>query len=60
MHRQSKNQHHGDPVKVPGNLTDQINQDRSVNGKKNRQKQKRKHEDNGDDEQVCLYEISIE
>ncbi len=55
MNRHSKNRHHGDPVQVPGNLTDQINQDRTVINKKNRQKQKRKHEDEEDDEQVCLH-----
>lgn len=52
MNRHSKKRHHGDPVQVPGSLTDQINQDRSVINKKNRQKQKRKYEDE-EDEQVC-------
>ena len=54
MSRHSKNRHQGDPVQLPGSLTDQINQDRSVVNKKNRQKQKRKHEDEEEqDEQVC-------
>lgn len=52
MNRASKNRRQGDPVSTPGNLTDQINQDRSVINKKNRQKQKRKHEDEEEDEQV--------
>ncbi len=54
MNRHSKTRNHGDPVQAPGNLTDQINQDRSVPSKKNRQKEKRKHEDEEEDEQVCL------
>ncbi|CAF0825519.1 unnamed protein product [Adineta steineri] len=58
MHRKSKNQHHGDPVKKPDGLTDQINQDRSVPSKKNREKQKRKHEDNEEDEQIIDDRLS--
>jgi hypothetical protein len=57
MNRHSKNRQHGDPVQVPGSLTDQINQDRNVTNKKNRQKQKRKYEDEEEDEQVCLDNI---
>src|SRR2546423_12958645 len=59
MNRHSKNRHHGDPVQVPDNLADQINQDRNVTSKKNRQKQKRKYEDEEEDEQVCLKKISF-
>jgi len=57
MNRHSKNRKHGDPVQVPGSLTDQINQDRNVTNKKKRQKQKRKYEDEEEDEQVCLDNI---
>jgi len=53
MNRHSKNRQQGDPVQVPGSLTDQINQDRNVSSKKNRQKQKRKYENEEEDEQVC-------
>lgn len=53
MNRQSKNRRQGDPVQTPGNLADQINQDRSVVlNKKPRQKQKRKLDDEEEDEQV--------
>jgi hypothetical protein len=41
MNRPSKNRRQGDPIQTPGNLADQINQDRSVSNKKSRQKQKR-------------------
>jgi hypothetical protein len=54
MNRHSKHRHQGDPVQLPGSLTEQINQDRSVVNKKNRQKQKRKHEDEEEDEQVNI------
>ena len=53
MSRHSKQRNQGDPVQLPGSLTEQINQDRSVVNKKNRQKQKRKHDDDEEDEQVC-------
>jgi hypothetical protein len=56
MHRHSKTRNQGDPVQMPGSLTDQINQDRSVITKKTRQKQKRKHEDE-EDEHVSIYDI---
>ena len=59
MSRNSKNRHQGDPVQLPGSLTDQINHDRSVAVKKNRQKQKRKHEDEEEDEQVRSMETSF-
>jgi hypothetical protein len=55
MNRNSKTRQHGDPIQTPGNLADQIHQDRSVVSKKNREKQKRKHNDEEDD-QVCLNE----
>ena len=51
MQRPGKQRRHGDPVAMPGNLTDQINQDRTVINKKARQKQKRKHEED-DEERV--------
>lgn len=54
MHRPSKNRHHGDPIKTPGNLADQINQDRSVTSKNSRPKQKRKFDDEEEEEQVSL------
>lgn len=51
MQRPDKQRRHGDPVAMPGNLADQINQDRTVINKKARQKQKRKHEED-DEERV--------
>lgn len=41
----SKHRRQGDLIHQPGNLADQITQDRSVGNKKNRQKQKRKYDD---------------
>jgi essential nuclear protein 1 len=58
MNRHSKHRHQGDPVHLPGSLTEQINQDRSVVNKKNRQKQKRKHEDEEEDEQIIDDRLS--
>ena len=54
MSRHSKKWHHGDPVRVPDSLTDQINQDQSVKNKNSRFKQKRKYNDDEEDEQVSL------
>lgn len=54
MSRHSKTRRQGDPITTPGNLTDQINQDRNVINKKNRQKQKRKYDEEDDSEQVCF------
>ncbi|CAF0845529.1 unnamed protein product [Didymodactylos carnosus] len=53
MSKNRKEWRHGDPIKVPGALSDQIDRDRSVNNKTNRLKQKRKRsdEDFEDDEQ---------
>ena len=51
MQRPGKQRRQGDPVAMPGNLADQINQDRTVISKKARQKQKRKHEED-DEERV--------
>ncbi|CAF1052910.1 unnamed protein product [Rotaria magnacalcarata] len=58
MHRPSKTRSHGDPVPVPGSLTEQLNQDRSVTSKKNRLKQKRKHDDDEEDEQIIDDRLS--
>lgn len=59
MNRHSKNRRQGDPVQLPGSLTDQITQDRSVITKKSREKQKRKfeHEDE-DNEQIIDERLS--
>lgn len=48
----NKHRRQGDPIRQPGNLADQINQDRSVANKKNRQKQKRKYDEEEEDEHV--------
>jgi len=56
MHRSSKIRQQGDPVQMPGSLTEQIDKDRSVVSKKNRQKQKRKFDD--DDEHIIDDRLS--
>lgn len=61
MSKHSKNRRQGDPVQVPGSLTDQIHKDHNVTNQKSRQKQKRKYDDE-EDEQVCFlfsFEISF-
>ncbi|CAF1327330.1 unnamed protein product [Adineta ricciae] len=50
MSRNSKTRRQGDPIQAPGNLADQINQDRAVLAKKPRQKQKRKFEEEDNDQ----------
>ncbi|UJR35992.1 hypothetical protein I4U23_028732 [Adineta vaga] len=58
MNRHSKTRRQGDPIQTPGNLTDQINQDRSVPSKKTRQKQKRKFDADEEDEQIIDERLS--
>lgn len=60
MSRNAKPRRQGDPIQAPGNLADQINQDRAVLTKKPRQKQKRKFEEEDDDQVrvfLCIHSL---
>ena len=59
MSRNSKTRRQGDPMQAPGNLADQINQDRAVLAKKPRQKQKRKFEEEDNDQVRVFFCITL-